>query len=72
MKISKKLSESIRKEILDARNDILFTLDEKDRKDKISHEVWKELYKLVIDKMSNLDKSINSEIETYSGKRNHG
>jgi hypothetical protein len=69
MKISKKLSDSIQKEIFNAQFEILCALDEKDRKDEISHKVWKELHELVIDKMSNLDKSINSEIETYSGKR---
>lgn len=69
MKISKKLSESIRKEILDARNCILSALDEKDRKDEISHEVWQELYKLVLDKTSDMSKGISTEIETYSGKR---
>ncbi len=69
MKISRKLSDSIQKEILDARNDILFALDEKDRKDKISHEVWQELYKIVLDKTSEMYKGISREIETYSGKR---
>jgi hypothetical protein len=69
MKISRKLSERIKKEILNAQFEILCALDEKDRTDQISHEVWKELYEKVIAEMSNLDKSINSEIETYSGKR---
>lgn len=69
MKISRKLSDSIQKEILDARNDILFALDEKDRKEQISHEVWRELYKIILDKTSEMYKGISREIETYSGKR---
>jgi Holliday junction resolvase RusA-like endonuclease len=69
MKISRKLSDNIQKEILDARNDILFALDEKDRKEQISHEIWQELYKIVLDKTSEMYKGISREIETYSGKR---
>lgn len=69
MKISKKLSQAIRKEITNSRFEILCALDDKDRTNKISHEVWRELYKIVIVKMTEMSNNIESEINTYSGKR---
>jgi transcription termination factor NusB len=69
MKISRKLLERIHKEIYDAQFDILCALDEKDRTDQISHEVWRELQKKVVDKMRNLSQNIDEQIQSYSGKR---
>lgn len=69
MKISKKLSQAIEKEITNSRFEILCALDDKDRTNEISHEVWRELYKIVIDKMTEMSNNIENEINTYSGKR---
>lgn len=69
MKISHKLRGEIIKSFEDYFFNILCVLDEKDRENKISHSVWRELYEQIQKEKNALKTEIFSKIDSYSGKR---
>ncbi len=69
MKISLKLHTEISKSIDNHVFNMLCALDEKDRKDEISHSVWKELFETICKEKSLMAEEIFQKIESYKGKR---
>lgn len=69
MKISLKLETKISRAINDHFFNILCALDEKDRKNEISHPAWKELFETVLKEQSSMKQEIFEEISSYRGKR---
>jgi hypothetical protein len=69
MKISPKLRAEIYKSISDHIFNMHCALDEKDRKDEISHSVWRELFETVSKEKSLMVEEIFQKIESYRGKR---
>lgn len=69
MKISSKLHTEISKSISDHVFNMHCALDEKFRKDEISHSIWKELFETILKEKSLMEKEIFQKIESYRGKR---
>lgn len=69
MKISLELRTEISKSINNHVFNMLCALDEKDRKDEISHSVWKELFETICKEKSLMAEEIFQKIESYKGKR---
>lgn len=69
MKISLELHTEISKSINNHVFNMLSALDEKFRKNEISHSVWKELYEEILKEKFLMAEEIFQKIESYKGKR---